>query len=59
MHQLAFLWFLLLTFGALNSALSEGNITFMDNFVTIIVIGTSNKKKLLVPHVHGFAALAA
>lgn len=57
MHQLAFL---LLTFGALNSALSEGkNITFMDNFVTVIVIGSSNKKQLIVPHVHGFAARAA
>ena len=57
MHLLAFL---LLTFGALNSALSEGkNITFMDNFPTIIVIGSSNKKQLIVPHVHGFAARAA
>ena len=57
MHQLAFL---LLIFGAINSALSEGkNITFMDNFVSIIVIGSSNKKQLIVPHVHGFAARAA
>lgn len=45
MHLLAFL---LLTFGALNSALSEGkNITFMDNFLTIIVIRSSNKKQLI------------